>query len=46
MTDVFVGFIDSKVKEEYEKARSEDPQLFKFLERVLLQNNAQMRKYS
>jgi len=30
----FVGFIDSKVKEEYEKAKAEDPQLFKFLERA------------
>ena len=34
MTEVFVGFIDSKVKGEYEKAKISDPQLFKFLERA------------
>jgi Txe/YoeB family toxin of Txe-Axe toxin-antitoxin module len=34
MTENYVGFIDSKVKEEYEKAKVEDPQLFKFLERA------------
>ena len=34
MIDVFVGFIDEKTKEEYDKAKLEDPQLFKFLERA------------
>jgi hypothetical protein len=34
MTGTFVGFIDQKVKDEYEKARSGDPQLFRFLERA------------
>ena len=34
MTDIFVGFIDEKTKEEYDKAKLEDPQLFKFLERA------------
>jgi len=35
MTDIFVGFIDEKTKEEYNKAKIEDPQLFKFLERAV-----------
>lgn len=41
MTDVFVGFIDEKTKEEYDKAKLEDPQLHKFLERATddLKNN-------
>ena len=34
MTDMFVGFIDEKTGEEYDKAKLEDPQLFKFLERA------------
>ena len=34
MTESFVGFIDRKAREEYEKARGENPQLFKFLERA------------
>jgi hypothetical protein len=34
MTDVFVGFIDQKVREEYDKVRSKDPQLFRFLKRA------------
>ena len=34
MTDIFVGFIDEKTKEDYEKTKEEDPQLFKFLERA------------
>ena len=34
MKDAFVGFIDQKAKEEYEKAQKENPQLFKFLERA------------
>ena len=34
MTDIFVGFIDEKTKEEYDKAKLEDPQLYKFLERA------------
>ncbi|MCD6495685.1 MAG: hypothetical protein J7K54_00255 [Candidatus Aenigmarchaeota archaeon] len=34
MTEVFVGFIDRKAREEYEKAQTENPQLFKFLERA------------
>lgn len=34
MTDVSVGFIDEKTMEEYYKARDEDPQLYKFLERA------------
>ena len=34
MTETFVGFIDQKVKEEYEKAKTDNPQLFKFLERA------------
>jgi Txe/YoeB family toxin of Txe-Axe toxin-antitoxin module len=34
MIENSVGFIDAKVKEEYEKAKVEDPQLFKFLERA------------
>lgn len=34
MSENFVGFIDHKVKEEYEKAREDNPQLFKFLERA------------
>ena len=34
MIENFVGFIDNKVKEEYEKAKDENPQLFKFLERA------------
>ena len=29
-----MGFIDQKVREEYEKAKEENPQLFKFLERA------------
>ncbi len=35
MTDIFVGFIDEKTKEEYNKAKIEDPQLFEFLERAV-----------
>jgi Txe/YoeB family toxin of Txe-Axe toxin-antitoxin module len=34
MTENLVGFIDQKVKDEYEKAKDEDPHLFKFLERA------------
>ncbi len=34
MTDVSVGFINERVREEYEKAREENPQLFRFLERA------------
>jgi Txe/YoeB family toxin of Txe-Axe toxin-antitoxin module len=34
MKDSIVGFIDQKAREEYEKAREENPQLFKFLERA------------
>jgi Txe/YoeB family toxin of Txe-Axe toxin-antitoxin module len=34
MIENFVGFIDQKVKNEYEKAKGENPQLFKFLERA------------
>ena len=34
MTEYFVGFINEKAKEEYEKARQEDPQLYRFLERA------------
>lgn len=34
MTDIFVGFIDLKAKEEYEKSKLEDPRLFGFLERA------------
>ena len=34
MTGIFAGFISSKVKEEYEKAKLESPQLFTFLERA------------
>ena len=34
MTGVFVGFIDEKARKEYEKARDENSQLFKFLERA------------
>lgn len=34
MTDIFVGFIDEKAREEYEKSRNENPRLFKFLERA------------
>jgi len=34
MTEVSVGFIDEKARKEYEKARDENPQLFKFLERA------------
>jgi len=34
MKDTFVGFINQKVKEEYNKAKDENPQLFKFLERA------------
>lgn len=34
MTGIFVGFIDEKTRKEYEKARQEDPKLFKFLERA------------
>ena len=32
--ETFVGFIDEKTKEEYVKAKFEDPQLYKFLERA------------
>ncbi len=32
MTNIFVGFIDEKAKKEYEKARLENPKLFKSLE--------------
>jgi len=34
MIENFVGFIDNKVKGEYEKAKYENPQLFRFLERA------------
>ncbi len=34
MTDIFVGFIDEKTKKEYESAKKESPNLFKFLERA------------
>ena len=34
MTEIFVGFINEKVKNEYEKAKQENVQLFKFLERA------------
>lgn len=34
MTENFVGFIDQEVREEYDKAREENPQLFRFLERA------------
>jgi len=34
MTENYVGFIDENAKKEYEKAKAEDPQLYKFLERA------------
>ncbi|HLC67986.1 MAG TPA: hypothetical protein VJI12_03835 [archaeon] len=34
MIEIFVGFIDEKVKKEYEQAKLEDPSLFNFLERA------------
>ena len=34
MTEYFVAFINERVKKEYEKAKKEDPQLYRFLERA------------
>ncbi len=34
MTEIYVGFINEKAKHEYEKARNENPTMFKFLERA------------
>lgn len=34
MSKKYVGFIDKKTEKEYYKAKEEDPQLFKFLERA------------
>ena len=36
MTRVFVGFINQKVKKEYQKAKYENPELYRFLERATL----------
>ena len=34
MSEKYVGFIDKKTEKEYYRAKDEDPQLFKFLERA------------
>ncbi len=34
MTENLIGFIDQKVKEEYDKAKIDNPKLYKFLERA------------
>lgn len=34
MTEIFVGFIDEKTRQEYQKAEKEDAKLFKLLERA------------
>ncbi len=34
MTEIFVGFINEKVRKEYQDSKNENPELYRFLERA------------